>query len=147
MAALQRRQAARRNRPGGYWIAETHPAAAYDAIRVTIPADQSPWAIVAADGAYAPMGHLGITDWPTISAMTTADLHDIVTRCHTWEHGTDPDARTLPRAKRHDDKTLTAVRIRLLLANEPRPAPIGGSTASLQTVRPCPGGEPLGGSG
>ncbi|WP_158633223.1 hypothetical protein [Amycolatopsis sp. WAC 04182] len=43
----------------------------------------------------------------------TADLHDIVTRCHTWEHDADPDARTLPRAKRHDDKTLAAVRIQL----------------------------------
>ncbi|RSN60618.1 hypothetical protein DMH01_15070 [Amycolatopsis sp. WAC 04182] len=123
LITLQRRQAARRNRPGGYWIAETDPAAAYQAIRATIPADQIPWAIVATDGAYTPMKHLGITDWPTISAMTTADLHDVVTRCHTWEHDTDPDARTLPRAKRHDDKTLAAVRIQLPAAATDIPTP------------------------
>ncbi|RSM80506.1 hypothetical protein DL991_10325 [Amycolatopsis sp. WAC 01375] len=66
---------------------------------------------MATDGAYTPMQHLGITDWPTISAMTAADLHDILSRCHTWEDDADPVARALPRAKRHDDKTLAAVRI------------------------------------
>ncbi|WP_410646387.1 hypothetical protein [Amycolatopsis sp. cmx-4-54] len=83
LVTLQQQQAARRNQPGGYWIAETNPAAAYQAIRATTPVDQIPWAIVATDGAYTPMQHLGITDWPTISAMTAADLHDILTRCHT----------------------------------------------------------------
>ncbi|UUV32261.1 hypothetical protein NQK81_02070 [Amycolatopsis roodepoortensis] len=110
LVALQRQQTARRNRPGGYWIAETDPAAAYQAIRATISVDRIPWAIVATDGAYTPMEHLGITDWPTISVMTAPDLHDILTRCHTWEHDVDPDARTLPRAKRHDDKTLVTSR-------------------------------------
>jgi len=110
LVALQRRQAARRNRPGGYWIAETDPAAAYQAIRATLPVEDIPWAIVATDGAYIPMTQLGITDWPTTSTMTAAGLHDILTRCHTWEHHIDPDARILPRAKRHDDKTLVTLR-------------------------------------
>lgn len=110
LVALQRRQAARRNRPGGYWIAETDPAAAYQAIRATIPADQIPWAIVATDGAYTPMEHLGITDWPDLSTLPGEELHRILTHCHAWEDDVDPDAQTRPRAKRHDDKTLVAIR-------------------------------------
>ncbi|WP_235213485.1 hypothetical protein [Amycolatopsis sp. MJM2582] len=106
LVALQRKQAARRNRPGGYWIAETDPAAAYQGIRATIPVDQIPWAIVATDGAYTPMEHLGITDWPTISSASAADLDGILMQCHAWERDHDPDARHLPRAKRHDDEAL-----------------------------------------
>ncbi|MGY6658670.1 hypothetical protein ACXIZN_41580 [Amycolatopsis sp. TRM77291] len=110
LAALQRRQAQHRNRPGGYWIAEADPAASYEAIRATIPVQELPWAVVATDGAYTPMTQLGITDWPAINTMTASGLHDILTRCHSWEHDIDPDARALPRAKRHDDKTLVTVR-------------------------------------
>ncbi|MEV6909069.1 hypothetical protein [Amycolatopsis sp. NPDC051071] len=110
LAALQRRQAARRNDPRGYWIAEADPAAARHALRATVHIDQIPWAVLATDGAYKLMAQLGITDWATISAMTDTALHDILTRCHSWERDADPDARTLPRAKRHDDKTLVTIR-------------------------------------
>ncbi|WP_410585839.1 hypothetical protein [Amycolatopsis sp. lyj-108] len=40
LVALQRQQAARRNRPGGYWIAETDPAAAYQAIAPPSPSSR-----------------------------------------------------------------------------------------------------------
>ncbi|MFC9249956.1 hypothetical protein [Amycolatopsis thailandensis] len=110
LAALQRKQADRRNDPRGYWIAEADPAAAHHAIRDTVPIDHIPWAVVATDGAYTPMRHLDIADWAAISALSDAGLHHILTRCHIWEYDIDPDARVLARAKRHDDKTLVAVR-------------------------------------
>ncbi|OXM43060.1 hypothetical protein [Amycolatopsis alba] len=109
LATLQRTQAARRNDPRGYWIAEADPAAAHHAIRVTVSIDDIPWAIVATDGAYTPLRHLDITDWAAISGLDDTGLHRILTRCHNWEHDVDPDARELPRAKRHDDKTLVAI--------------------------------------
>ncbi|SDU67312.1 hypothetical protein SAMN04489733_8102 [Amycolatopsis keratiniphila] len=107
---LQTQQAARRNRPGGYWIAEADPSAAQHAIVHRIRSDAVPWAVLATDGAYKPMRHLEITDWHAISTMADHELMDIVTRCHTWERDIDPDARVLPRAKRHDDKTLVTAR-------------------------------------
>ncbi len=110
LAALQRRQAACRNTLGGYWIAETDPAAAYHAIHTTVHIEQNPWAVLATDGAYKPMRHLGIADWVDIGTRRSAELKGILIRCHSWEHDIDPDARILPRAKRHDDKTLVTAR-------------------------------------
>ncbi|MFK0244485.1 hypothetical protein ACIQUM_07290 [Amycolatopsis azurea] len=110
LIALQRRQATYRNRAGGYWIAETDPAAAYHALRATIPIDQIPWAVLATDGAYTPMRHLDIADWAAISALPEPELRDILARCQSWERDVDPGARALVRAKRHDDKTLVTAR-------------------------------------
>ncbi|WP_409496836.1 hypothetical protein [Amycolatopsis sp. cmx-11-12] len=107
---LQTQQAARRNRPGGYWIAEADPAAAQHAIVHRFRTDDVPWAVLATDGAYNPMRHLGIIDWAAISAVTAAELDAILNHCHTWESEHDPDARHLPRAKRHDDKALAVAR-------------------------------------
>ncbi|WP_143267186.1 hypothetical protein [Amycolatopsis thailandensis] len=79
---LQTQQAARRNRPGGYWIAEADPTATQHAIVHRIRADDVPRAVLATDGAYKPMRHLGITDWPTISSASAADLDGILKQCH-----------------------------------------------------------------
>ncbi|WP_235783473.1 hypothetical protein [Amycolatopsis orientalis] len=107
---LQTQQAARRNRPGGYWIAEADPTAAQHAIVHRIRTDDALWAVLATDGAYKPMRHLGITDWTVISSVSAADLDAILKQCHAWEREHDPDARHLPRAKRHDDKALAIAR-------------------------------------
>jgi len=103
---LQQEQARQRNRPGGYWIAETDPAAADHALVTRSPAGSVPWAVLATDGACKTMPQLGITDWSALRNASDQDLADILARCQSWEASEDPDGQKLPRAKRHDDKTL-----------------------------------------
>ncbi|MGC7101616.1 protein phosphatase 2C domain-containing protein [Amycolatopsis lurida] len=106
---LQNQQAAMRNREDGYWIAEANPEAAEHAITRTWTANRPAWFVLATDGAYEPMRHLGYDDWPSIAQSDSLALQGILDRCHEWESTTDPDAKALPRAKQHDDKSLTAV--------------------------------------
>ncbi len=108
---LQQEQARQRNRPGGYWIAETDPAAADHALVTRSPADSVPWAVLATDGAYKTMPQLGITNWSALHNASDQDLADILARCQSWEASEDPDGQKLPRAKRHDDKTLAVAEL------------------------------------
>ncbi|MET9260516.1 hypothetical protein [Amycolatopsis sp. NPDC004079] len=107
---LQTQQAARRNRDGGYWIAETDPDAARHAVVHRFPAREIPWAVLATDGAYKPMRHLGLDDWPRLATMDDDALHSLLVQCENWESHNDPAAQRLPRAKRHDDKSLVVLR-------------------------------------
>lgn len=109
LAALQAEQLRHRNVPGGYWIAEADPAAAEHALVRHLSPDEAPWCVLATDGAYKPMEHLGLNDWATVAAADPDDLAALLQRCQDWE-STDEQGQQLPRAKRHDDKTLvTAV--------------------------------------
>lgn len=103
---LQREQARWRNRAGGYWIAEADPGAAEQALATQYPADSVPWAVLATDGAYKTMTHLGLADWSALHDASAQDLADLLQQCHSWEASDDPDGQKLPRAKRHDDKSL-----------------------------------------
>ncbi|MGY0387101.1 hypothetical protein ACWZJV_09035 [Nocardioides sp. WG-D5] len=109
LAALQAEQLRHRNKPGGYWIAEADPTAAEHALTRHLSPDEVSWCVLATDGAYKPMEHLGLDDWPSVSAASHDDLVDLLQRCQGWEK-TDPRGQRLPRAKRHDDKTLVAVK-------------------------------------
>lgn len=106
---LQTEQAQRRNRDGGYWIAEATPEAAHHAITAERSIVDAPWVVLATDGAYEPMEHLGLADWPRIARASSAELDALLRRCHDWEEHQDPNASGMPRAKRHDDKSLAAV--------------------------------------
>ncbi|WP_116052011.1 hypothetical protein [Amycolatopsis palatopharyngis] len=106
---LQTQQAQRRNRVGGYWTAETDPAAAWQAITRRRRVSRTPWAILASDGAYNTMQYLGITDWSTLAAADTEELDTTLMRCQCWETANDPAGAALPRAKCHDDKSLAVV--------------------------------------
>lgn len=105
--ALQAEEARWRNRPGGYWIAEADPTAARHAIVAHLPA--VPWLVLSTDGAYRPMRHLGRDDWEGIAKTDAVGLAAILDGVHRWETDDDPDGCALPRAKRHDDKSLIAV--------------------------------------
>ncbi|MGW5455017.1 hypothetical protein [Nocardia sp. NPDC003979] len=107
---LQVAERARRNRPGGYWIAEADPGAAQHAMQVRYPRGQVAWIIAATDGAFDLIPALGVT-WPQVASMSTAELERLLHEVHTWEAEADPDGQALPRAKRHDDKTVAVVRI------------------------------------
>ena len=106
---LQAGQRARRNAPGGYWIASADPAAAAHALTVTLPAASLEWIVLATDGAIETARHLGLDDWDAIARSDQAGLSALLQRCHDWEENTDPDGRQFPRAKRHDDKAIATV--------------------------------------
>lgn len=108
---LQTEQAERRNVEGGYWIAEADPNAAHHALHDTHAVADVPWAVLATDGAYNTMTHLGIDDWPSIANADDGHLAELLEHCQTWEHADDPQGQQLPRAKRHDDKAIAAVRL------------------------------------
>lgn len=108
LAALQAEQLRYRNVPGGYWIAEAEPAAAEQALVRHLSPDEAPWCVLATDGAYKPMEHLGLDDWRAVAAGDSADLTALLRRCQDWE-STDERGQQLPRAKRHDDKTVVVV--------------------------------------
>ncbi|MCX2733504.1 protein phosphatase 2C domain-containing protein [Saccharopolyspora sp. NFXS83] len=106
---LQDAQAERRNREGGYWIAEAAPAAAAHALVRSRNVRESPWAVLATDGAFNTMTHIEADDWPRMAGMSSADLFAELERCQAWEAHVDPDGTDLPRSKRHDDKSIAAV--------------------------------------
>lgn len=106
---LQTLQAQHRNTAGGYWIAEATPAAADHALTFSRPADDVPWVVLATDGAYNPLVHLGLDDWARVARADPQQLATLLDQCTTWEREEDPDARRLPRAKRHDDKAIAVI--------------------------------------
>ncbi|WP_171048321.1 protein phosphatase 2C domain-containing protein [Nocardia cyriacigeorgica] len=105
---LQRRQLHMRNRPGGYWIAESEPAAAHEAITAGFPLYAVSWVISATDGAFDLLPVTGL-DWQEIARMSNAELHDLLVRLRRWESDVDPNGRRLPRSKQHDDKSIAVV--------------------------------------
>lgn len=109
LAALQRAQRELRNTDGGYWIAETDPDAAHQAITRIVTSTEARWAVLGTDGA---TNHLEASHpelWPSIANYNQKQLDDLLQRIHDWEHVEDPDGQQRPRAKRHDDKTLAAI--------------------------------------
>lgn len=106
LRALQTEQAARRNSVGGYWIAEADEEAARHAITERRPIAEVPWIVLASDGAYDPMRHLGLADWAAVANLGECDLSELLSQCQAWESEVDPAGQVLPRAKRHDDKSL-----------------------------------------
>ena len=107
---LQAGQRARRNTPGGYWIASANPEAAAHAITLTVPAASLDWIVLATDGAIETARHLSLDDWEAIADSGQTALSAFLQHCHDWEENDDPDGRQLPRAKRHDDKAIATVR-------------------------------------
>lgn len=106
---LQQQQRQQRNQPGGYWIAETNPAAAHHAYTTTVATTDITWAVLATDGAYGPITHLGLDNWHHIAQLDTADLKELLKRCADWETTADPNGHHYPRSKVSDDKTLAAI--------------------------------------
>lgn len=109
---LQASQRARRNTPGGYWIASADPEAAAHAISRTVPVAALEWIVLATDGAVDTARYLGLDDWEAIARSDQPGLAALLQQCHAWEESTDPDGRHLPRAKRHDDKAIATVNLR-----------------------------------
>ncbi|MFE1595100.1 hypothetical protein [Nocardia sp. NPDC058705] len=105
---LQVAERAQRNQPGGYWIAEADPRAARHALHARFPRGELSWIVVDTDGVVDLMPMLGL-NWSEVAQMSTPQLRALLDRIHTWEAETDPDGQALPRAKRHDDKTVAVL--------------------------------------
>ncbi len=110
LGELQTQQALYRNRPGGYWIAETDPDAAQHAVTVKLSLAERSWIILATDGAYNTIAGIGLDDWDRHVRSTSEQLRVVLEHCHRWECEIDDDGYRLPRAKRHDDKSLAILR-------------------------------------
>jgi hypothetical protein len=108
LIALQRAQRGARNTPEGYWIAEANPEAARHAVERTVAADHIGWAVLATDGAADYIDHTG-QSWLRIALYDSEQLDALLGSAASWEAESDPDGQALPRAKRHDDKTIAAV--------------------------------------
>lgn len=96
-----------RNTDRGYWIAEADSHAGHHAEIHHHARAELDWAVLATDGAQRPVDHLHLS-WNDIARKDEADLLALLRDLHRWEAEQDPDGRLLPRAKRHDDKTIAA---------------------------------------
>ncbi|MCY7343975.1 MAG: protein phosphatase 2C domain-containing protein [Pseudonocardia sp.] len=109
LVTLQRAQRRQRNLDARYWIAEAEPRAARHGITTSQPASAVDWAVLPTDGASDFIDHTD-RSWAEIGGYDAGQLADLLARIHQWESATDPDGQHLPRAKRHDDKTVAVVR-------------------------------------
>jgi hypothetical protein len=109
LADLQSAQRNRRNRHGGYWIAESNPAAADHGLTARYPTGTVAAVLILSDGASAAVTDYHLHDWcsaaQTISSSGPGTFLEAI---HALEEE-DPDGSRWPRAKRHDDKTIALI--------------------------------------
>jgi hypothetical protein len=93
-----------RNQPGGFWVASTSPAAAYEAVTATFPAGDIDAVAMLTDGVTRLIDHYGY-DWPRLfdSILTGGPAHTIglvreAERTRPGSHG-----------KPHDDATALLI--------------------------------------
>jgi hypothetical protein len=99
------RQRELRNRPDGYWITSTDPAAAAQAITGRADRDGLRSVTLLSDGATR-FVEFGLGDWRTLLALLgTGGIGEVFGRIRPAEAG-DPDGARWPRAKRHDDVAI-----------------------------------------
>jgi len=106
LADLQTTERRARNSDDGYWIAEATRDAGHHATVRHIDADNLRWAVLATDGAQRTIDHLHMA-WHDIAAKSDDELLALLQGLQRWEAERDPEGQDLPRAKRHDDKTVT----------------------------------------
>ena len=103
---LQSRQAAARNRSGGYWIAGAEPQASLHGLVRHQSLASIGTVILATDGAASALTY-GLSDsWTTFAG---SDLHQLLGEAQATEES-DSLAAAWPRSKVHDDKTAQIVR-------------------------------------
>jgi len=101
--AMMYAQLTSRNRPGGYWVASSSPAAAAEAITGT--ASGSTTAAALTDGAAAVVDRYGLMTWTrALAVLTERGPAELIRRARTAERA-DPDGTLWPRLKTADDAT------------------------------------------
>lgn len=93
LVQLQRAQQQARNVEGGYWIAETDPAAAHHGFTSTVERDAIGWAVLATDGAVDFIEHAG-HGWHGIAKYKSPELTALLARIYEWEENSTRTAVT-----------------------------------------------------
>lgn len=109
LRALTLAKRERVNRPGGYWIAASDPAAAHHALRGSAPLtgpDRLTRAVLLTDGASCAVDQYGLTDWRGLLDMLQAHGPQHVVELLRATELADPDGSEQPRPKHHDDATI-----------------------------------------
>ncbi|MCQ8833741.1 UTRA domain-containing protein [Streptomyces malaysiensis] len=108
LVTVQRRL---RNRPGGYWVAATNPAAADEAITGALNLSKVRQAALLTDGASRLVDSFGALSWAQLlDLLRTEGPAALITRTREAELA-DPAGERWPRFKRSDDATAAYVRI------------------------------------
>lgn len=107
--ALTQAEAASRNMPGGYWIAETDPTAARHALALTVPLGSVKAALLASDGvAVGVERYLVPESWGSALDIASRSPADLIDRVFEVERS-DLERTRWARSKVHDDKTAAYV--------------------------------------
>ncbi|BCJ38432.1 hypothetical protein Athai_59350 [Actinocatenispora thailandica] len=96
-------RSAKLNRPGGFWVAATDPAAAREALTGSTPVAGVDGVLLATDGATR-LVEFGELTWPALLDLAAADPAELVRRTRAAETA-DPTAIRWPRGKQYDDAT------------------------------------------
>ena len=100
---------ARRNTPGGFWVAEADPSAAEHARRRAWPRAAVRAALLASDGVSAAVDDYHILRWADLLHLSIkSGPAAVLDAVRTAERG-DPDLVRWPRWKVHDDQALAVV--------------------------------------
>ncbi|MGN9763021.1 hypothetical protein [Streptomyces sp. SD31] len=100
-----------RNKPGGYWVAATNPAAADEAITGSVELERVQQAALLTDGASRLVDSFGILSWADLlTLLRTEGPAMLITRTREAELS-DPTGYRWPRFKRSDDATAAYVTI------------------------------------
>ncbi|PJN36624.1 integrase [Streptomyces sp. CB02959] len=111
VSALVTAQRRLRNRPGGYWVAATDPAATDEAITGTIELAKVRQAALLTDGASRLVDSFGALTWgQLLDLLRTEGPAALIARTREAELS-DPLGEQWPRFKQSDDATAAYVRI------------------------------------
>ena len=97
------------NRPGGYWIAATDPAAAQQALRGSLPRTglgRLTRAALMTDGVSCVVDTYRLTDWRGLLDLAGSRGPDHLVGLARSAEGADPAGAERPRLKAHDDATI-----------------------------------------
>jgi hypothetical protein len=99
-----------RNRPGGFWVAEADPAAAYQACQASWPRADVLAAILASDGVSCGVDDYAVfADWAAVLELARARGPEAVLDTVRAAERTDPDGAKWPRPKPYDDQAMALV--------------------------------------
>lgn len=107
--ALVEAQRQARNRPGGYWIAEATPDAAYHAVRAIWSIHELAVVMAVTDGVADGIDYYGVpASWRDAFALVNDRPERLLDAVHEAEQS-DPTGTRWPRSKLHDDKAVGVV--------------------------------------
>ncbi|MEU8263149.1 hypothetical protein AB0C02_21275 [Micromonospora sp. NPDC048999] len=95
-----------RNRPGGFWVAATNPAAAYEALTGRVDKTRVESLLLLSDGASRPVDRFGLSTWDEIAELVAASGSTTLLQRVRDAENSDPHGNRWPRGKIHDDATV-----------------------------------------